>query len=208
MSVAPINEKYDGYCVIHDMVIITMKEKTLENKFGSTSTWNVNVKVVSTVWCEPKDSYSDLTVLLSNEATDSFVEARYTKSTICTMCDTNCPTTGNTGVYSLRRKGASTGGGGGGGFPPEFRRLRDALNGQCYEKAGKPMGSESLRNKIGPNNRTGEECWDDMVAGLSQFVDFEELATIFPDCEDVSCGCAGDDPPQVFGLVRNPTQVN
>ena len=191
-----IGRIWDGYCTLTVQAIISIYEKEIPGNPGSppAKTWRVNIRLIAITRCEEKEGWKGSRVRMANEVTDKTAQATIAKRTICSMCDTSCGEE-TIGVWNLSDKGS-------GNLPARFRRLRNSLNGQCFEEGGEPLGSESLRNRIGPDNRRGEDVIQDIGGALEELMGDATIASVIPDCDSSSCACGDEDPPQVFGLAN------
>lgn len=191
------SQTYDGYCGIRDLITVRMTEKTREGQFGTVKTWRVSIDIISVGICEKKDSWHGNTIIMSNEPTDEYAHVSIQLKRICSECDTSCSKAGTVGRAQLSDKGS-------GGLPSKFRKLRDALNGQCNDLGeGRPI-SESLRNKIGPDTVDSETAINDITNALTELFGADDLDRALVDCDDINCGCGNDNPPRVYADLANP----
>ncbi len=191
------SQTYDGYCGVRDLVTVHITEKTRENQFGTVKTWKVSYDIISVGICEKKDSWTGNSVRMSNQPTDEYATATIHLKRICQECDTSCSKAGRIG----RTHGTSRGSG---GLPSEFRKLRDSLNGQCYDLGKGRDISESLRTKIGRDTMDSETAINGITDALTELLGQDVLDSVLVDCENLNCGCGDDDPPRVYSNLANP----
>ena len=185
-------ETYDGYCGSKDLIKVNIKEKIRQGPFGTVKMWGVYIDIISTGICEKKDSWAGDTIMMSNEPTDEYATVTIMLEKICQECDTSCSKAATVGRFSSSGKGS-------GGLPPEYQKLRDALNGQCYDLgSGRPLPG-SFRNKIGPDTIDSDTAITAITDALEELIGAGTLDNVLVDCTDIDCGCEGEIPPQVYG---------